>query len=114
MKPILVLPALCAVALALAGCNSSAPPPQASAPQSARIAMTPPGFKLPDGAGCSGEVARYRAVIANDHDTGNVNDSVYTQIESEISGAATACSAGDSGRASALIHASKSRHGYPG
>ena len=106
--------ALVAAALALAGCNSSAPPPQASAPQSGRIAMTPPGFKLPEGGGCANEIARYRAVMDNDHSTGNVNDSVYNQINGEISGAAAACSAGNVGQAIALLRASKSRHGYPG
>lgn len=113
MKTILLISALGAT-LALAGCNSSAPPPQASAPQQGRIAMTPPGFKLPEGAGCTGEIARYRAVMDNDHSTGNVNDSVYKQIEGEISGAAAACSAGNDGQAIALLRASKSRHGYPG
>jgi hypothetical protein len=113
MKTILLMSTL-AAALALAGCNSSAPAPQASAPPSGRIAMTPPGFKLPDGAGCSGEIARYRAVMDNDHSTGNVNDSVYNQINGEISGAAAACSSGNDGQAMALLRASKSRHGYPG
>jgi hypothetical protein len=111
----LILCAATIAALTLAGCNSNAPAPQASAPQQAsRSNLTPSDFKLPEGSGCSGEVARYRAVIANDHATGNVNDSVYAQIEGEISNAAAACSAGNDGQARALIHASKSRHGYPG
>ena len=114
MKTTLLVTTLCAAGLALAGCNSSAPAPQASAPQPGRIAMTPPGFKLPEGAGCSGEIARYRAVMDNDHSTGNVNDSVYRQIDGEISAAASACSAGNDGQAMALLRASKSRHGYPG
>ena len=102
-------------ALALAGCNSNAPAPQAQAPQpQARSAMTPSDFKLPDGAGCSGEVARYRAVIANDVSTGNVNATVSAQIEGEIARASAVCSAGNDAQARALIHASKSRHGYPG
>jgi hypothetical protein len=108
-------PLVLIAALALAGCNSSAPPPQAVAPQQqARSSITPQNFKLPEGAGCSGEIARYRAVIANDHDTGNVNDKVYQQIEGEIASAAAACSAGNDGQAIALVRASKSRHGYPG
>ena len=111
--------AACAVALlALASCNST-PAPQAIATQPApqqRVVspITPQGFKLPEGAGCSGAIARYRAVVANDHDTGNVNDSVYKQIEGEISGASAACAAGKDGEAMSLIAASKSRHGYPG
>jgi hypothetical protein len=111
LRPLL----LSACLLALAGCNSSAPPPQATAPQQqARSNITPQDFKLPEGAGCSGDIARYRAVIANDHDTGNVNDSVYNQIEGEIASAAAACAAGNSAQAIALVRASKSRHGYPG
>ncbi len=101
---------------ALASCNST-PAPQAvvAAPQQRAVSpLTPPGFKLPEGAGCSGAIARYRAVIANDRDTGNVNDKVYQQIESEISGASTACAAGRDGEAMSLVAASKSRHGYPG
>jgi hypothetical protein len=100
-------------ALALSGCNSSAPPPQASAPQ-ARAAMTPSDFKLPQGGGCGGEIARYKAVIDNDHSTGNVNDSVWKQIEGEIASASAACSSGNEAQALGLLRASKSRHGYPG
>lgn len=103
--------------LALASCNSTpAPQAVATAPQQQRVTspLTPPGFKLPEGAGCSGAIARYRAVIANDRDTGNVNDKVYQQIEGEISGASAACAAGKDGEAMRMIAASKSRHGYPG
>ncbi len=94
---LLPLLACAAALLALASCNS-----------------TPAGFKLPEGAGCSGAIARYRAVVANDRDTGNVNDKVYQQIEGEIAGASTACAAGRDGEAMSLVAASKSRHGYPG
>ena len=115
------LPPLAAAAiavLALASCNSS-PQPQAvaanPAPQQRVVnPITPQGFKLPEGSGCSGAIARYRAVIANDHQTGNVGESVYKQIEGEIAGASAACAAGKDGEAMSLIAASKSRHGYPG
>ena len=106
-----------AALLALASCNSTpAPQAVATAPQAQRTVspITPSGFKLPEGAGCSGAIARYRAVIANDRDTGNVNEKVYQQIEGEISGASAACAAGRDGEAMSLIAASKSRHGYPG
>jgi hypothetical protein len=52
--------------------------------------------------------------MENDHATGHVNQSVYDQIQREIAEAASACSAGQDARAVSLIHASKSRHGYPG
>ncbi len=61
-----------------------------------------------------GAIARYRGVMENDHATGHVNQSVYDQIQREIAEAAAACSAGQDARAVSLIHASKSRHGYPG
>lgn len=116
MMRLVVLFSLCA--LALGSCNSS-PAPQAvatnAAPQQRAVSpITPQGFKLPEGSGCSGAITRYRAVIANDHATGNVGDSVYKQIEGEISGASAACAAGRDGEAMSLIAASKSRHGYPG
>lgn len=105
---------LVTAALALAGCNASqSAPPAASAPaQSASV--TPPGFRLPEGAGCSGEIARYRAVIDNDRTTGNVGGKVADQIEGDIAKASAACQAGRDGEALALVRASKTRHGYPG
>ena len=114
----LQLLACAAALLALASYNST-PSPQTvatgPAPQPRAVsAVTPQGFRLPEGAGCSGAIARYRAVIANDHDTGNVNDTVYRQIEGEISSASAACAAGKDGEAMNLVAASKSRHGYPG
>lgn len=114
---LLPLLACAAALLALASCNSS-PQPQAVAtaqlPQRAVSPLTPQDFKLPEGAGCTGAIARYRAVVGNDHQTGNVGESVYRQIEGEISGAAAACAAGKDGEAMRLLAASKSRHGYPG
>jgi hypothetical protein len=51
-------------------------------------------------------------VLVADHQTGNVNDSVFGQIEQELSDAAAACSAGHSGEALNLVRASETRHGY--
>jgi hypothetical protein len=99
-----------AVVLAcLAGCNSSRPPEP-----TANRSVTPPEVKLPEGSGCSGAIARYKAIMDNDLAMGHVNKSVFGQIESEIGEASAACSAGQDTRAMALIRASKSRHGYPG
>ncbi len=95
--------------LALAGCNSarSAPPPVAGG-------GSPVVAALPEGSGCSAVIARYRVVAKSDADTGNVNQSVYAQIDSEIRRAEAACAAGNDGEARSLIAASKARHGYPG
>ncbi len=115
--PIRALPLL-AVTLALPACNAqqatpsdvalTAPPPPAS------IRVTPPGFHMPEGGGCSGDIARFRAVQDHDLAMGHVTQGVYTQIKSEIAEADQACAAGDSLRAEGLLHASKARHGYPG
>lgn len=69
---------------------------------------------LPAGAGCDAVIARYRAVVKSDADTGNVNQSVYAQIDGEIRRAEAACSAGRDAEARSLIAASKAGHGYPG
>jgi hypothetical protein len=97
------------VVLTLAACNSArTPQPVASAaPQQEAMA-------LPAGAGCTASIARYRAVVKSDADTGNVNQSVYAQIDGEIKRAEAACASGQDGEARALVAASKSRHGYPG
>ena len=99
--------------LPLAGCNTaSAPPPAAVV--FGNPAITPPGFRLPEGAGCTGEVARYRAVMANDKRGGQVNDAVFASISTEINSAANACAAGREAEAMSLVRASKARHGYTG
>lgn len=74
---------------------------------------TPPGFRMPDGAGCSGEVARWRAVQGNDYAGGNVSLKVYGQIQAEIDRAAAACEAGQDAQARRMVADSKRRHGYP-
>lgn len=98
------------LSVVLGGCNAARPPETAAAPRS----TTPAEFHLPDGVGCAGGIARYRAVIDNDLATGHVNQGVHAQIMSEIGDASAACSAGQDGKALSLLRASKSRHGYPG
>jgi hypothetical protein len=102
--------------LLLAGCVHEAPPPapQAAAPQGyATERYTPAGFALPRGDGCQGDVGRFRAVMGNDYQTGNVNLSVFKQISAEIEAADHVCAAGDGARASAMIRATKAKFGYP-
>jgi hypothetical protein len=105
--------ALVFAAALLAGCNSARAPEPPAATVGART-VTPSDFRLPEGAGCSGAIARYRAVMDNDLAMGHVNRGVYDQIQHEIGEADGACGAGQDARATALVHASKSRHGYPG
>ncbi|MBV1701312.1 MAG: hypothetical protein KGQ46_05765 [Hyphomicrobiales bacterium] len=92
----------------LAGCNS------VSGPGGTFASMTSPHrVELPDGKGCDGQVARYRAIIANDLTIGQVNTKVAVKIDHEIDQADHACQAGDSGRSMAIIRASRVRYGYP-
>jgi hypothetical protein len=113
----LSLAVLCAT---LSACNTSqAPGPVASGPPAASAyanlpaGVSPPGFRLPEGSGCAGSVARYSAIMDNDLNSGHTSQSVYDRIKSEIAQASTACSAGREAEAEGLIRASKARHGYP-
>jgi hypothetical protein len=105
-----------AAALSLAACNqtASAPPPATvqAQPQSASL-VTPTGFRLPEGQGCSGDVARFRAVQDNDLETGHVNRTVYNSIKAEIDQAAALCAAGNDGGSRAALSATKRKYGYP-
>ena len=113
MRPVPLL----ALLLALAGCNAQQPAPAdfslTAPPAPASIRVTPPGFHMPEGGGCAGDIARFRAVQDNDLAMGHVTPAVYSQIKTEIAEAEQACAAGDSLRAEGLLHASKYRHGYP-
>lgn len=114
---VLILPALLATSLlALGACQTTAEAPAtAAAPkQEPRgVVPTPAGFRLPQGAGCQGDIARFRAIQANDLETGHTTKSVYDQIEAEMKKADALCAAGNSGAASAHVRATKSRFGYP-
>jgi len=105
------------IAMSLAGCNqtqTAAPAPSAPAPApSSASLVTPPGFKLPEGQGCSGEIARFRAVQDNDLATGHVNQRVHDQIKGEIDQAAAVCGAGNDAGARGALAATKRRYGYP-
>lgn len=78
----------------------------------AQSPVTPPDFQMPGGSGCKGAIARYRAVQENDYASGNVARSVYLQIKREIAAAERVCAAGDDAKATQLIRASETRHGY--
>lgn len=114
MRPV-ILPML-VLGLALAACNQTAAPPAApvdSGPRSASL-VTPPGFRLPEGTGCAGDLARFRAVQANDLQTGHVNRTVYDRIAGELTQAEALCAAGNDGGARSALAGIKRRYGYPG
>lgn len=109
-----------AAAIGLTACNSTQPqasvaaavPPRTESYASAPV--TPQGFRLPEGSGCQGKIARWAAIQDNDYKTGNVGKTVFAQIQGEIAEARAACAAGNSAQAIALVRASRARHGYPG
>jgi hypothetical protein len=98
------------LALLAAACSQTTTP--AAPPPGTVPGVTPSTFRLPDGAGCSGEVARFQAVLQNDVDTGNVSRTVYNRAEPDLNRAAAACSAGRDGEARSILAATKSRFGY--
>ena len=109
MKTLAPLVAAC---FALAACN--APAPQASAPPApGSVAVTPPGFQLPEGTDCSAKIARYRAVQDNDLSMGHVVQSVYNQIKRDTDAASRSAPAGRAAEAKSMVAASEKRHGYP-
>ena len=101
-----VFVAIAVWSLALAGCKSASPI-ASNAPETGVAQLAS------HGGGCSDEIARYKTVMKNDFDTGNVNKSVYSQFQSEIARADAACSAGRDSEAIGLVRSSKARHGYP-
>jgi hypothetical protein len=110
--------ALVAIAgtFALAACQSTgeAPAPQPVVQGSSPQYVTRPDFRLPEGAGCSGEITRFRAVMDNDLATGHVARDVHGRVIADLRGPEAACAAGRSGEASAALVAVKRRYGYPG
>ena len=95
------------LSVAVAGCNRTGAPPD---PAPSGVAPAP--LRLPDGKGCSGEIARYRAIVANDLATGHVGRAVHDRIVGEIDRAASACSAGRDADALRAVSAAKARYGY--
>ncbi|MBY0363626.1 MAG: hypothetical protein K2X45_17100 [Phreatobacter sp.] len=103
-------------AFGLAACQSTTA--QAPAPQPVATAtpsyVTRPDFRLPEGAGCAGEIARFRAVMDNDLATGHVTREVHGRVIADLRGPEGACSAGRDGEARGALTAVKRRYGYPG
>lgn len=100
-------------ALLLAACNSTAqaPAPQAQAQPPAYVTRS--DFRLPEGAGCSGEIARFRAVMDNDLATGHVNRQVHARVIADLAGPEQACAAGRDADARGRLRQVKTRYGYP-
>lgn len=103
--------------LILAGCDTRSGPAtvayQPPPPQATPNYVTRSDFRLPEGSGCGGEIARFKAVMDNDYSTGNVNPTVHRQVMSELGPADSACASGNDGAALASLRSVKARHGYP-
>src|ERR1700730_14802819 len=99
-------------ALTLGGCNQTPGPTAPVATASPQAPVAPNWPKLPEGAACTNDLTHYQTVLDADVGTGNVNRSVYDQIETELIPAANACAAGHDGEARAIIRSTKLQHGY--
>ena len=101
-----------AAGLLLAACQTSAPP-AAPPPEQAAVGVTPNTFRMPVGAGCTGEVERFQAVIDNDLATGHTTKGVHDRVSAELTRARATCAGGNDGAATAQVRATKARFGYP-
>ena len=97
---------------ALVGCNqtSGAPPPP---PGTVAPGVTPSSFRLPEGGGCQGDVARFQAILKNDADIGHLSASVYARASADVRQAETACAAGRDVQARTIVAQTKRNYGYP-
>lgn len=113
MRSAFIIPGF--LALSLAACNQTSTTPQpAPVPNSSSVpGVTSAGFRLPDGAGCSGEVARFRAIMTNDLETGHTTKPVFDRVNAEIDQAASACAGGRDGDATRMVRATRTKFGYP-
>jgi hypothetical protein len=100
-----------ALALALAGCQQTASAPPAP-PPGAVPGVTPNTFSMPAGTGCSGEISRFRAVLANDVATGNAAQSVANRAGPDLDRASSVCAAGREAEARSILSSLKARLGY--
>ncbi|HEY5797191.1 MAG TPA: hypothetical protein VIU82_19455 [Bosea sp. (in: a-proteobacteria)] len=111
LLPLLVL----GCGLSLSACQTpSGGAPPAPPPEQAATGVTPNTFRMPTGAGCSGEVERFQAVIDNDLATGHTTKGVHSRVSAEIATARSTCAAGNEGGAFAQIRSTKAKFGYPG
>lgn len=99
-------------ACAGAGCNRTSAAPPAPPPGTVP-GVTPSTFALPVGTGCGAEIARFRAVLKNDLDTGHVGEGVYKRANTDLDRGDAACSGGREGEGRAILASTKSRFGYP-
>jgi hypothetical protein len=99
-------------AVALGGCNQTSGSSTPVAAVATRTPAPPSWPKLPEGAACANDLNHYQTLLDADVRSGNVNRSVYDQIETDLDRAANACALGHDGEARAIIRSTKLQHGY--
>ena len=124
MRVFLVPPSKFMLALLLPVLSACQSPSQPASPLSGSTApsaqdyaqlpagVTPQNFHLPTQKGCSGDIARFAAVIDNDLASGHTTDKVNQAIHAELNKIAQTCPAQDEA-ASQAVRALKSKYGYP-
>lgn len=108
-----LLAAAALLSAALAGCNQTAGAPPAPPPGTAAPGVTPSTFRLPEGGGCQGDVARFQAILKNDSEIGHLSASVYARASADVRQAETACASGREVQARTIVAQTKRNYGYP-
>lgn len=109
------LPALALCAALLSACQTpTASAPPAPPPEQAYPGVTPSTFHMPTSGGCSGEIARFQAVLDNDVAIGHTTKGVHDRATADLDHARATCSGGNEGAALGQLHAVKTKFGYPG
>lgn len=93
------------LAVGLGACNQMATMPMGTpvAPEPASGAAGP---------GCAAQISRFKEILAYDLGVGRVAKSVYDSASAPISQAESACAAGRSGEAMAILTRTKRASGY--
>ena len=88
-------------------------PPAAGAYASLPAGVSPPGFKLPEGAGCTAPSRAGRRSRTTTSPPAMSASRSTTASSKDIDQASAACEAGRDAEAQAMVRASRVRNGYP-
>lgn len=91
--------------LGLAGCNQ-----MATAPIAKPVVAEPASGAA--GPGCEAQIARFKEIMTYDLGVGRVAKSVYDMASAPLAQAESACAAGRSGEAMAILTRTKRASGY--
>jgi hypothetical protein len=102
-----------ALVIAAAALSSACTRTTAETGPAPAMATVAPAPAPAGGSGCSGALANFQRVIDSDRDTGNVNQSVYKRMTSDLAPAKTACASGRDADSLRQLSGVKSKYGYP-